>query len=68
MSSKIGLNLIKNYSINFNPNKRKPKYIKFIILHYTGMKKENKAIQKLCDYKSKVSAHYFIKNSGEVLN
>ena len=42
MSSKIGLNLIKNYSINFNPNKRKPKYIKFIILHYTGMKKKIK--------------------------
>ena len=31
-------------------------------------KKETKAIQKLCNYKSKVSSHYFIKNSGEVLN
>ena len=68
MSSKIGLNLTKHYSINFSLPKRKPKTIKFIILHYTGMKKETKAIQKLCNYTSKVSSHYFIKNSGEVLN
>ena len=68
MSSKIGLNLTKRYSINFSLPKRKPKSIKFIILHYTGMKKETMAIQKLCNYKSKVSSHYFIKNSGEVLN
>ena len=68
MSSKIGLNLTKRYSINFSLPKRKPKTIKFIILHYTGMKKETKAVQKLCNYKSKVSSHYFIKNSGEVLN
>ena len=32
------------------------------------MKKESKAIEKLCDIKSKVSSHYFIKNNGEVLN
>ena len=29
------------------------------------MRKETDAIKKLCDYKSKVSSHYFIKNSGE---
>jgi N-acetylmuramoyl-L-alanine amidase len=32
------------------------------------MKKESEAIKKLCNYKSKVSSHYFIKNQGEVLN
>tara|TARA_B100001121_G_scaffold307967_1_gene330750 strand:+ start:1610 stop:2248 length:639 start_codon:yes stop_codon:yes gene_type:complete len=32
------------------------------------MKKETDAIKKLCDSKSKVSSHYFIKNSGEILN
>jgi len=62
----MGLNLSKNYSINFSLPKRKKKLIKFIILHYTGMKKESKAIQKLCDSQSKVSAHYFIKNNGGV--
>ena len=68
MSSKIGLNLTRYYSINFDTSKRSKRLIKFIIIHYTGMKKESHAIKKLCDPKSKVSSHYFIKNNGEVLN
>jgi N-acetylmuramoyl-L-alanine amidase len=68
MSLKIGLNLLKNYSINFDKSKRSKNTIKFIIIHYTGMKKESEAIKRLCDAKSKVSSHYFIKNSGKVLN
>ena len=67
MSTKIGLNLTKHYSINFNLPKRNNNLIHFIIIHYTGMKKESDAIKKLCNQKSKVSSHYFIKNSGEVL-
>jgi len=57
-----------NYSLNFNIPKRNAQKIKFIILHYTGMKKEKEAIKKLCDSKSKVSSHYFIKEDGKVLN
>ena len=68
MSSKLGTYLTKNYSINFDLPKRSKKRIIFIILHYTGMNKESDAIQKLCDPKSKVSCHYFIKKNGEVLN
>ena len=68
MGIKIGINLTKNYSINFDTSKRGKNLIKFIIIHYTGMKKESKALEKLCDSKSKVSAHYFIKNNGKVLN
>ena len=68
MRLKMGLNLTRNYSYNFNPNKRSKKIIKFIILHYTGMKRETEALKRLCDYKSKVSSHYFIKNNGDVLN
>ena len=64
----MGLNLTKNYSINFNPQKRRKKFIKFIIIHYTGMKSENSAIQKLTKIDSKVSCHYFITNSGKVIN
>ena len=64
MRSKLGLNLTVNYSINFKIPKRTKKKIIFIVLHYTGMKKETEALRKLCDYKSKVSSHYFIKNSG----
>ena len=56
-----------NYSPNFNPKKRARKEIKFIIFHYTGMKKESKAINRLTDIQSKVGCHYLIKNSGEII-
>tara|TARA_Y100000992_G_C21186877_1_gene453613 strand:+ start:141 stop:872 length:732 start_codon:yes stop_codon:yes gene_type:complete len=57
-----------NYSPNFNAKKRSISNIKFIIIHYTGMRKELSALNRLCDIKSKVSAHYFIKKNGSVLN
>ena len=57
-----------NYSINFDKRKRKPKDIKFIIFHYTGMKKEYEAIRRLTTERSKVSCHYFIKKNGEIIN
>ena len=57
-----------NYSPNFNIIKRTKKNIKFIIIHYTGMHNELSALKKLCDIKAKVSAHYFIKKDGSVLN
>jgi len=56
-----------NYSPNFEIKKRKPKQIKFIIFHYTGMKKESEAIERLTNIKSKVSSHYLIKNNGEIV-
>ncbi len=65
---KLSVNTTLNYSPNFNTNKRKAKNIKFIIFHYTGMKKEIDAINLLTDQKSKVSCHYFIKKNGEILN
>ena len=57
-----------NYSQNFSAKKRKSKEIKFIIFHYTGMKRETDAINRLTNNKSKVSSHYFIKKSGEILS
>ncbi len=57
-----------NYSPNFNIPKRSKKKIKFIIIHYTGMKKESSAIKRLSNYRSNVSAHYFVKNNGEIIN
>tara|TARA_B100000963_G_C22611235_1_gene664980 strand:+ start:1502 stop:2245 length:744 start_codon:yes stop_codon:yes gene_type:complete len=68
MRSKLALNLTTNYSFNFNLPKRSKKKIIFIIIHYTGMKNELEAIKKLCDYRSNVSSHYFVKNNGEILN
>ena len=57
-----------NYSSNFSLPKRSKKKIRFIIIHYTGMKKELAAIERLCDEKTKVSAHYFIKKNGKIIN
>tara|TARA_B100001057_G_scaffold363691_1_gene366413 strand:+ start:639 stop:1370 length:732 start_codon:yes stop_codon:yes gene_type:complete len=59
--------ITNNYSPNFNLPKRSKKKIKFIILHYTGMRKEKLAIKRLCALKSKVSSHYFIKKNGNIL-
>ena len=55
------LKITSNYSPNFNTRKRQKKNIKFIIIHYTGMKNELSALNRLIDLKSKVSSHYFIK-------
>jgi len=60
--------ITRNYSPNFSLPKRSKKNIKFIIIHYTGMKKESDAINKLCNYKSNVSAHYFIRKNGDIIN
>ena len=68
MMLKKGLNLIRNYSINFDHRERKIQNINFVIIHYTGMKNEKAALKKLCESKSKVSSHYFIKKNGEILN
>ncbi len=62
------MNTTLNYSPNFDLKKRRQKEIKFIIFHYTGMKKENQAIDQLTNQNSKVSSHYFIQNNGDILN
>ena len=62
------LKITQNYSPNFSTTKRLKKNIKYIIIHYTGMKNELSALNRLTDYKSKVSAHYFIKKNGKILN
>ena len=56
-----------NYSPNFSLKKRDSKKVKFLIFHYTGMKKESEALNRLTDIKSKVSSHYFIKDNGEII-
>jgi N-acetylmuramoyl-L-alanine amidase len=61
------MDITLNYSPNFEVKKRKLNQIKFIIFHYTGMKKESEAIERLTNIKSKVSSHYLIKNNGEIV-
>ncbi len=58
---------IFNYSPNFDLKKRQNNQIKFLVFHYTGMKSESDAINKLINIKSKVSSHYFIKRNGEIV-
>jgi N-acetylmuramoyl-L-alanine amidase len=57
-----------NYSPNFDLNKRRKTQIKFIIFHYTGMKKESEAVNRLTDIQSEVSSHYMIKNNGDIIS
>ena len=63
----MALKIHLNYSPNFTPKKRNSKEIKFLIFHYTGMKKEFDAIRKLTKIQSEVSSHYFIKNNGDII-
>ncbi|MDB9983369.1 N-acetylmuramoyl-L-alanine amidase [Candidatus Pelagibacter sp.] len=63
----MALKTLLNYSPNFNPKKRVLKQIQFIIFHYTGMKKESDAINRLTDIQSEVSCHYLIKNNGKII-
>ena len=63
----MALKTTLHYSPNFNSKKRSYKKIKFIIIHYTGMKKESEAINRLTNIQSKVSSHYLIKNNGNIL-
>ena len=56
-----------NYSPNFNLKKRDSSKVKYLIFHYTGMKTEGGAMNRLTNEKSKVSCHYLIKTSGEII-
>ena len=61
----MSMKKIFNYSPNFDSKKRKSKQIKFLIFHYTGMKKESEAIKRLTNIQSEVSSHYLIKRNGD---
>ena len=58
---------ITNYSPNFYSKKRILRQIKFLVFHYTGMKNETDAINRLTNIQSEVSSHYLIKNNGEIV-
>ena len=64
----MALKTILNYSPNFNSKKRISRQIKFIIFHYTGMKRESDAISRLTEIQSEVSSHYLVKNNGEIIS
>ena len=63
----MSLKTILNYSPSFNYKKRISKKIKFIIFHYTGMKSESVAINRLTNIQSEVSSHYLVKKNGDIV-
>ena len=60
------LKTLINYSPNFNKKKRFKKNIKFIIIHYTGMKSEKAAVDRLTNIQSEVGSHYLITKNGNI--
>src|SRR5579864_6043616 len=40
--------------------------VDLLVLHYTGMKSANEALERLCDPAAKVSAHYTVDEDGTV--
>ena len=52
-----------NYSF-----RKKNKIVKYIVIHYTGMKNLKLAYKKLSDNNSNVSAHYLISRNGIIFN
>jgi len=52
-----------NYS-----SRKKNKIVKYIVIHYTGMKSINLAYKKLSNKSSNVSAHYLISRKGIIFN
>ena len=64
---KIVEKMTYNYSINFYNKKRSKKQIKYLIYHYTGMKNDDNAIRRLTSPKKKVSCHYYINQSGKII-
>ena len=53
--------------MNYSPRK-KNKIVKYIVIHYTGMKNLKLAFQKLSNKNSNVSAHYLISRQGIIFN
>lgn len=60
------MNIIKKPSPNFD--EREGENPSLILLHYTGMKTAQEALERLTDESSKVSAHYTIDENGDVYN
>ena len=56
------------YSINFDKTARSPKKIIYLIYHYTGMKSENEAIERLRNKKFKSKLSLLYKKNGTIIN
>ena len=62
------LNVLLRNSPKFKTKIRSNKDIKIIVIHYTGMQSEVDALNRLTDFKSKVSCHYLINEKGQIIS
>lgn len=60
------MDLILKNTPSPNFNDRKANHVDMIIMHYTGMKTAEDALNRMCDPESEVSAHYMIDEDGTV--
>ena len=60
---KINISPSPNYSTKF----RAKKYVKFLVIHYTGMQSERECLKRLKNSKSEVSTHYLINRKGSIV-
>lgn len=56
------LRLVECLSPNHDPRAERP--IDILVMHYTGMRTAEEALQRLCDPEAKVSSHYTIDRDG----
>ena len=61
------MNIISDFSPNFSKKRGNKRQIKFVIIHYTGMQSEIESINRLKNFKSKVSCHYLINRKGKII-
>ena len=54
-------------SLSFSKKPRKTRDIRFVVIHYTGMQSKRVSINRLLDKKHKVSCHYLIDRSGNII-
>jgi len=59
--------MLNAYSPNFGPRCEKTP-VDMLVFHYTGMQTAQSAINRLCDPKSNVSAHYCIDENGFIFS
>lgn len=58
------MNIVRQSSPNFNDRKEA---LDLLVLHYTGMETGDAAIERLCDPEASVSAHYVVRETGEIV-
>ncbi len=57
------MNIIKSPSLNFDERRHS---LSMLVLHYTGMRTGSAALERMCDPKSKVAAHYMVEEDGRI--